>query len=286
MWSGNSLWLREFRRACPLPFLRHVQLLPAASTRSTGAGAAPTVSDARSPPMRLSRSRLSALATCLTTVLASCDAVEPSEYVNQNRIWTDYELRYDGSRDLTIASSTFRFGGSTGTLLELSGGSEVRVNGWSMSKVVQPLTNLTYYERAFAGRLTSGTFLFVDTEGTAYQNTIAPRFIDFPGGTLGPLDNDASYEMFWEGPALGVGEEVQLVVYRLEGGVDLAVFHQREYGARSIILDRGQLQHVEPGVARLSLQRTVFGVPAERTDAGGRIRATYSAPDVAVHVVE
>jgi hypothetical protein len=218
--------------------------------------------------------------------LAACDAVEPSEYVNQNRIWTDYELRYDGSRDLTVATSTFRFGGSTGTLLELSGGSEVRVNGWPMAKIVQPITNLTYYERTFAGRLTSGSFLFVDTEGVAYENAIAPRFIGFPAGSLGPLDNDASYELYWEGPALGVGEDARLVLYRLEGGVDLAIFHQREYGARSIILDRGQLQHIEQGVVRMSLERTLSAVPAERTDAGGRITATYAAPDISIQIVE
>lgn len=226
----------------------------------------------------------SGLAAAAALLVAACDLVEPSENVNQARIWTDYELHYDANEDVTAARASFRFGGATGTMLELSGDSYVDANGQVLSKRTQPITNVTYYERSFAGLAPSATFEFVDTEGASYVNEIGLRSVGIPAGGVGPIDNDASYEVRWTGQPLAPGEEVGAVLYRILGGGALAVFTQRDVGATSIILDRAQLQNVEPGDATLVLERRTSGVLQEPTDVGGRISARYTAAPVLVEV--
>ena len=226
------------------------------------------------------------LAAAAALLVAACDVLEPSENVNQDRIWTDYELQYDGNQDVTSARATFRFGGSTGTLLELSGTSFVEANGQELTKRTQPVTNLTYYEREFAGLTPSATFEFVDTEGASYVNDVTLRAIGVPAGGVGPIDNDFSYELRWSGQPLAAGEEVGAVLYRIVGGGALAVFTQRDVGATSIILDRAQLQNVQPGEATLVLERRSAGAPSDPTEVGGRITARYTAAPVAVEVRE
>ena len=235
----------------------------------------------------MTRNRLrAALAAAAALLVAACDVLEPSENVNQDRIWTDYELHYDGDEDVTSARATFRFGGATGTLLELSGTSFVEANGHELAKRTQPITNVTYYEREFAGLTPSATFEFVDTEGASYVNEITVRPIGAPSGGVGPIDNDFSYELRWSGQPLAAGEEVGAVLYRIFGGVALAVFTQRDAGATSIILDRAQLQNLEPGEATLVLERRSAGALSEPTQAGGRITAIYTAVPIRVEVRE
>jgi hypothetical protein len=216
-------------------------------------------------------------------LLAACDLVEPSENVNQDRIWTEYELHYDADADVSAARATFRFGGASGTLLELSDGSHVSANGQTLSRRTQPLTGITFYERAFAGRTPSATFEFVDLEGARYRNSVLLRDIAAPAA-IGPIDNDASYEVRWVGPPLAPNEEVGAVLYRVVGGASLALFTQRDAGATSIILDRGQLEHLAAGDATLVLERRNVGVLAEATDVGGRIQARYTAEPVRVEI--
>lgn len=225
------------------------------------------------------------LAAAALIVLAACDVLEPSENVNQERIHTDYELHYDGNADVTAARATFRFGGATGTLLELSGDSHVRANGQLLSQHTQPITNVTYYERTFPGLAEVAEFEFVDTEGTSYRNEIALRPIGVLG-SLGPIDNDASVEVRWSGEPLREDEEVGAVLYRIVGGGALAIFTQRDRGATSIILDRAQLQNVSAGEATLVLERRYTGDLVERTDVGGRISARYTSRPVVVEVRE
>ena len=222
----------------------------------------------------------------LGVALAACEAVEPSGYVNQTRIHTAYELEYDASRDVSTARATFRFGGPGGTLLELSGDSHVTVNGASMSLVREPFTNRTYYERVTAGRLTTATFRFEDTEGRQYANSATIRAADFPAAGAGPFDNDVSHTLFWDGSTLVAGEHVDVVLHRLLGGAALGAFRQSTVGARSVILDRSQLQYVSPGSVTLSMQREASLVPSERPAAGGELVVRYKALPVSVEIVD
>jgi hypothetical protein len=226
-----------------------------------------------------------ALAAAALGGLAACDIVEPSENVDQDRIYTDYEVQYDARTDITAARATFRFGGATGTLLQLSGDSEVLANGDRLTERSATFGDGVYYERSFAGLVPSVAFEFFDTRGTAYHNGIALRAVA-PPAVVGPIDNDFAYEIRWAGEPLDFDEEVGAVLYRIVGGGALAVFTQRDVGATSIILDRAQLQNVTPGEATLVLERRTLGDLDEPTEVGGRITARYTAAPVRVEVRE
>lgn len=233
----------------------------------------------------MSSSRLrAALVAVAALALSACDlALEPSENVNQDRIYTEYELHYDAQQDVSAARASFHFGGANGTMLELSGDSEVLANGEVMTRRTQPVTDAVYYERNFSGIVPSVLFEFFDTDGASYINGIALRGIAAPS-SIGPMDNDASYEVRWAGEPLSSGEEVGAVLYRIVGGATLALFTQRDIGATSIILDRAQLQNVGAGEAILVLERRTVGELDEPTEVGGRITARYTAIPVRVEI--
>ena len=238
------------------------------------------------PLPRRARRAASLAPLALLFALAACEPVEPSEYVNQARIHTAYELEYDASRDLTTARATFRFGGPGGTLLELSGDSRVTLNDASMTLVREPFTNRTYYEREVAGRLATATFRFEDTEGRRYENAATVRAADVPASGVGAIDNDVSRTLFWDGASLLAGEHVDVLLYRVLGGPALGAFRASSPGARGVVLDRAQLQYMTPGGITVSMEREAKLVPAQRPDAGGELVVRYKAVPVSTEIVD
>ena len=61
-------------------------------------------------------------------MLVGCGS-EDSADVNQNTIYTDYELFYNANDDVTHAITRFRFGGALGTILELTSASGANIIG-------------------------------------------------------------------------------------------------------------------------------------------------------------
>ena len=218
--------------------------------------------------------------------LPACQMAEQSVNVNQSRIWTDYELHYDANTDLTTAKASFRFGSALGTPLDLTSPSEVRFNGELLARQVQLGTGFVSYERTFAGELTSGTFRFEDTEGEVYSNTVSLRPIAFPA-SVGPIDNDGSYAFDWVGSSLASGEEVDVTLWRLTtGSASLALFPQRQDGARGVVMDATQLRNVSPGDVALKMERRWRGTPGRAPDAGGRLTVKWTTGDKVVTVVD
>lgn len=60
--------------------------------------------------------------------LSACE-VEASADVNQERIYADYKVFYNSNTDKTWVIARFRFGGPTGTLLELNALASVSFDG-------------------------------------------------------------------------------------------------------------------------------------------------------------
>lgn len=234
------------------------------------------------PSMRLFPIALAAL-----VLLPACDPAQPSEDVNQARIFTVYELAYDGNTDRTTAIATFRFGGPNGTRLELSDGSRVEFEGDDLAPTGGEV-NLLRYERTFANLTEEGTFVFEDADGETYENEVALRPIAFPD-EIGPIDNDESFELAWEGDDLAEDEEVNVLLSRLQAGqeVELGLFTQRDDGAQSITLTADQLRNVAPGTVTLRIERKVIDDdPDETPEVGGRVEARYVPRDVTVEVVD
>jgi len=82
------------------------------------------------------------------SLLTGCQT-EDSADVNQDRIYADYELFYNSNTDKTEVVARFRFGGPTGTLLELKAPASVKFDG----ETIPFRPGYAGHQKAFAGQI-------------------------------------------------------------------------------------------------------------------------------------
>ncbi len=217
-----------------------------------------------------------AAVTALLTSMA-CNR-DDSANVNQARIFTEYELFYNGNDDKTYARATFRFNNAFGTKLELSEPSNVAFNGDELT-----FNNLlAYYEREYAGFVTSGQFSWTDTEGNTYNNTIEVHPIDYAAG-LDTIDRANSFELFFTGDPLSADEAVTVTINGENEG-DARVFTTNDLGSQSIILARDRLQEIGMGPGTIWLDRSFQPDLSEETEVGGILRGRYRPVNAEVYL--
>ncbi|MCB0596209.1 MAG: hypothetical protein H6557_13150 [Lewinellaceae bacterium] len=207
----------------------------------------------------------------------SCNS-ESSDSVNQDRIFTVYELFYNANEDKTYARATFYFSNELGTRLELAGDSKVSFDG-------DPLTFnpvLAYYEREYAGFRPQGAFEWTDTEGNAFRNTVEIRPIRFASG-IDTIDRSQSYELFWEEGELKANELVVLTINGENEG-DARIFSTNDVGATSIILAKNKLSEVGQGPGTVFLERSFIPAIQEAPSAGGRVTGRQRAENLEVYL--
>lgn len=212
--------------------------------------------------------------------LTSCES-ELASAVDQDRIHTVYELFYNANEDITLARATFYFGSETGTRLELDGDAGVSFEGEDL----EWQQTLAYYEAEFSGFRESGSFRFVNTEGAAFTNGVTVTPTDFPAE---PADvrRDASYELAWDGPALGEDQTVSVTLLTEEVAGNDRLFWANDAGMEKILLPRDDLEKLTVGDATLVLDRFEDGDLAEATSAGGKVIGHYRARNAEVEVLE
>ena len=211
------------------------------------------------------------LILCSVVALSACKK-EVSKLVDQDKIWTNYELFYDQNTDKTYATATFRFSTEIGTQLELSEPSSVTVDGSEMSWN----SDLAYYTFEFTGFKTAATFNWVDTDGNAYENDIEIRDIDYPAvldDTL--LHSEAVNYFSWAGMTeLDSSESVNLVLDG-EGETDRRTFSVDTLGATVMTIDSLLLLQVDSGMVELILDKLYTPALQEETSRGGLLRGRY-----------
>ncbi len=208
-------------------------------------------------------------------LLSSC-AREDSSSVDQDKIWTSYEMFYNANEDKTYARATFKFSNATGTHLELVNDSEVIVNDEPMTW--KPL--LAYYEKEFAGLVSSGEFSYTDLDGSNFINTVEIiNSIAFPA--IDSVSRDAAYELNWDGADLEIGESVLVTINGINEG-DAQIFSQANVGAGSIILDKDKLEKLPAGSADVWMDRSLISTPQAATSAGGLMNGRYRAENTSI----
>ncbi|MEM6263436.1 MAG: hypothetical protein AAGI38_13065 [Bacteroidota bacterium] len=220
-----------------------------------------------------------------SALLTSCDVdAEPSDMVDQNRIFADHELFYNSNQDITYARITFRFGnGTEGTPLELAGGSYAVFDGDTLQQTRNPVTNTTFYEKQISGPVLSGTFSWVDANGMQYDNTITYKTIDYPDSLVQVIDRTQSVEIKWKGDPLAANEQVNLVLDGING-FNETITVQNNVGATSVILPLNQLTGIDPGQGQYIMDREFKPELVQATSAGGRMIARYRAKNQPVTV--
>lgn len=212
-------------------------------------------------------------------VLFGCN-VEDSGDVNQDKIYTRYELFYNENDDKTVAVARFRFGGPTGTLLELNEDASVTFNGNALSY------NPWYlgHSMEFAGWIDSGAFVYNDLDQLTFTNTVQPYdSIGFPVG-LDTIVNTQANTLVWNGNALAENEHVGLFVGSWTWGDD-ALFIQSADNATNIVMGTNQLSNVPVGPSTLYMDRWTEVAATEGTSEGGVVIGKYRAENRVVQII-
>ena len=209
----------------------------------------------------------------------SCEK-ENSEDVNQDKIYTDYELFYNKNTDKTVAVAKFKFGGPTGTILELSDGATVSFNG----------DNLTYngwyagHMKEYAGLVTSGTFLYTDVNGDTYSNATPSMDTIAFATDFDTIIKSQANTLTWQGKSLAADEAVAVFVGSWTWGQD-ALFYQAQTGATNIVMGITQMSNLAEGTSTVYMDRSKDLSVAQGTGEGGRIRSKYRGTNVQVQVI-
>ena len=219
------------------------------------------------------------LATALTAFFLFCSCErENSEDVNQDRIYTDFELFYNANHDITYARAVFRFGNALGTLLQLSEPSEVKFN----DEILSFKPALAYYEKQFTGFVDSGSFEWKDTEGKIFVNSISVNTIDYPGD-MDTISKSFAFELIWDGESLKENESVVIAMNGVIEG-DAQIFTQNAVNSTSIILAKNQLEILGHGNATMWMDRTLGNILDQKTSAGGKISARYRPLNKTIYI--
>ena len=211
-------------------------------------------------------------------LLTSC-LKENSSDVNQDRIYTDYELFYNSNTDKTTAIARFRFGNVGGTLLQLDSTANVTFDG----EVLAYNAILGAHAKDYAGLKTTGTFVYTNINGETFMNTVPDMVqVDYPAD-FDTLNRAEAYTFEWVGTALEASHGVTLTVNDSQLA-SAQVFATVEPNATSMILGINQLGNLSVGPATCHLDRNILVPATEVTSAGGTIAAKYRATNKEVWV--
>ncbi|MFW5767157.1 MAG: hypothetical protein ACOCXO_02200 [Bacteroidota bacterium] len=205
---------------------------------------------------------------------------EDSVNINQDRIYTLYEMEYSANEDQTTGRATFRMGGQYDSKLKLSEGSSIKFNGEEMS--FQGV--YAYYQDKTDGYTENGTFRFEDLDGNVYNNSASLISVEFPE-TLPDIEKGASYEIEWTGLPLDEGESIKLSV---DGPMDsdTKTFTVTATDAQSITLSSTETQTLSAGATILKMERLYETENIETPPVGGKLKTAYTAANHAINVVE
>ena len=211
---------------------------------------------------------------------SSCEK-ESSLDVNQDKIYTDYEVFYNSNTDKSWVVAKFKFGGPTGTILQLDDPAFVLFENDTLP--YNFFFNGHYKE--YAGQITSGTFSYTDANGNIYNNTL-PSYeeIQFPAG-LDTISKAQAFDLKWDGTALSADQFVGLFIGSWTWGNDALVL-QTNQGADNLVVGINQLANLPVGNSTCYMDRATEVDVTEGTGEGGKIRGKFRATNVPVIVAE
>lgn len=195
---------------------------------------------------------------------------EDSSDVNQDKIYTDYEVFYNENDDKTVVIAKFRFGDAFGTILELTGSANVKYNGDEL------LYNAFYggHTKEYAGQVLGGQFVYTNTDGDVFTNTaLATSSIGFPA-SFTTLNKSNAYDLQWDGTATATNQRVALFIGSYTWGDD-AFLLQTQTGADNIIIGVNNMSNLPTGASTCYMDRVTETTALQVTGNGGRIRTRY-----------
>lgn len=210
------------------------------------------------------------LAFLSVIIIAGCNK-EVTDKVDQDKIFSQYLLRYDESTDVTSATATFRFNNASGTRLQLSEPSTIQVDNNGMDWNSEEGN----YEADFSGFKTSAQFDWVDLDGNSFSNEVSIVDVAFPDSISDLSYSDSISYFTWQGTApLDSFELIRLTIDG-PGDTDRRSFLANELGATEIIIDSVSLSQIDTGQVTLILEKQFSPELQESNSAGGTGIGSY-----------
>lgn len=206
---------------------------------------------------------------------------EASINIDQNRIYSDYEMTYNQTSNQTTVQATFRVDHNSGKKIELTYPSRVGFNGENMA-----WRNLGgRYETSLTGNQLHGHFTYFDVDQNSYQNTGAVvNPIDLPFG-INNINKNGNFFLPWTGAVLQSGETVKVII---SGGSQTGsrTFTATAVGSSFISLDQYNLNQLVVGTARIRIQREKTTGLEQSNLSGGRVTSIYKGRQVTINITE
>lgn len=219
-----------------------------------------------------------AIALFSVLFLTACKK-EASVNIDQNRIYSEYELVYDQESNQTTTSATFRVDHSSGKKIELVYPSRVGFNGEALAYRKM----MGQYDNVRSGNNLNGSFKYFDNDQKEYTNAsgeISP--IDIPFG-MNSISRNGNFFLPWNGAALQPGETVQVTI---GGGSQTGsrTFNATAIGSSYIVLEQNQLNNLVAGTATIQISRQKTAGLQNSNLSGGRITTTYKGRKVQINI--
>lgn len=223
--------------------------------------------------------RIVFLSLLVISILTSC-AKENASDVNQDKIYTDYEVFYNQNTDKSWVVAKFRFGGPTGTILELDSTSYVTFNGDTLAY------NALYtgHFKEYAGRITAGSFKYENVDGQIFVNSIPAVDLIAFASDFDTLKKTQAQTITWVGTSLSSDEAVGILIGNGAWG-QAALALQDLDGATNVVLGIPQMTSLAIGNSTVYMDRQHELDVMEGTSKGGKIRAKYRALNKVIQVV-
>lgn len=213
----------------------------------------------------------------LPVMLLGVSCKKDSSKISQDSIYQKYTMNYDEFANKTTLTAYFYKDENGGKNLELSGSSNVTMNG----------TTLSYsggsYSTVVNGVVSSAVFVFTDTDGKTFSNTLYPaNYVSNYATSY--LNNGVSSYWNFGGDDVASGEEVKVTFVSQVDNSKSVTFSSTTVGSSSITMAGSSLSVLPNGNATAKICRIKTGTTGNFTSVGGTTVSTYTGLENVVEV--
>ncbi len=213
----------------------------------------------------------------------SCES-EKATLVNPEAVHQSYSVSHDAGTKKTTVNARFRFGGPTGTNLELDG----------LAKVVHSSCELkrgnlfgVHYAGNCDGFQADHEFTYTDTAGKIYKNAIHLASVDFPADMPAEVSRSKPFVLSFVGDAIAEGDRVDISITQMAQPQAITKTNSgSQVGSKQVSVTEGEMQSFAEGEATIVLTRQQNKSLQAGTTRGGGITASYATAQRKVAIVK
>jgi hypothetical protein len=217
-----------------------------------------------------------AAAALLLYGCASTDSSN-SDNVKQTEVWQNYWVEYNEAGDELTSGCTFRFGGSTGTTLELTRPANVVFQGKELTSstgvLIEGVIGGTHYSYSGKGFKPEYTFKYTNNDGKTFTNSIGVTKCvvdDVPELLDAGKTNTFAFKL----PPVAPGEHLRVEVTNSQN--NWVYIDEPLIDGTSVTIKGSELAELGNGTVNVRFQKTKSNALTEAEHLGGNIGITYN----------